>query len=335
MNANSKPAAPTNLNDWLTQASKQLADAAVPTARLDAELILAHVLRVDRTWLIAHGDEAFPAAPAAAASSSSEEAFLSPGTAVSRPDSVRTQRSEPAADSDDETAASRQEGTVSEEELAAAGLRQANKLLNQRLQRVPLAYLLGSKEFYGRSFAVTPNALIPRPESEMIIDLLKELVTDEPARLCDVGSGSGCLAITAKLELPQLSVTACDVSPGALEVTQKNTAQLGADITCVQSDLLADVDGSFEYIVANLPYVDRTWERSPETDHEPSLALFADQGGLALIYQLIEQAPAHLTPQGHLLVEADPEQHQAIINFAAQHHFSAIDRKDYAVLLQL
>lgn len=195
----------------------------------------------------------------------------------------------------------------------------ADARLQLRVNRTPLAYIIGHKEFYGHMFKVTPATLIPRPESEAMIELLidderqTQLPLNATRRLVDVGTGSGCLGISAKLALPDLSVTLIDVSRHALNVAQENADALGAPVTCLQSNLLANYPFTAHYILANLPYVDRGWERSPETNYEPDLALFADHDGLALIDRLITQAPDHLAPGGHLLLEADPRQHDAMI----------------------
>lgn len=190
----------------------------------------------------------------------------------------------------------------------------ADARVDLRAERVPLAYIIGHKEFYGRRFAVTPQVLVPRPESEALIARLLELTPNQtPARLIDVGTGSGCLAITAKLERPALSVIGSDLSSEALAVARQNAQQLNADVTVVQQNLLDDQLGSFDFIIANLPYVDPAWDDlSPELAHEPAEALFADQEGLALIFKLATQARAQLNPGGHLLLEADPTQHDAI-----------------------
>lgn len=195
----------------------------------------------------------------------------------------------------------------------------AEARLDLRLDRVPLAYILGYKEFYGRRFTVTPSVLVPRPESEDMITLLLEASTHSltgPHTLIDIGTGSGCLGITAKLELPQLSVTLADVSPQALAVAEKNAANLQAHVTFRQQSLLTQHVEPLQYILANLPYVDTSWPTSPETRHEPPLALFAKDHGLALINDLIDQVPRHLLPGGTLLLEADPEQHPEIITRA-------------------
>lgn len=206
-----------------------------------------------------------------------------------------------------------------DEPLTERQLEIANARLQLRVDRTPLAYIIGHKEFYGHSFKVTPSTLIPRPESEAMIELLladeqqMQLGLHATRRLVDVGTGSGCLGISAKLALPELSVTLLDISRHALKVAQENAETLGAEITCMQSNLLANYPFTAHYILANLPYVDRSWERSPETNYEPDLALFADRDGLALIDRLIRDAPDHLAPGGHLLLEADPRQHATMI----------------------
>lgn len=211
----------------------------------------------------------------------------------------------------------------------------ADARLQLRLNRTPLAYIIGHKEFYGHTFKVTPATLIPRPESEAMIELLlcdeqqTQLPLHTARRLVDVGTGSGCLGISAKLALPELSVTLLDISRHALNVAQENADALGATVTCLQSNLLANYPFTAHYILANLPYVDRRWERSPETNYEPDLALFADRDGLALIDRLITQAPDHLAPGGHLLLEADPRQHDTMIATAKASGLMLAARKGF------
>jgi len=214
----------------------------------------------------------------------------------------------------------------------------ANARLDLRLDRVPIAYIIGHKEFYGRLFHVTPSVLIPRPESETLIDELSQLINQLPAqtppRLIDVGTGSGCLGITAKLEFPQLDVTLIDTSRPALNVATRNAVQLGATVQCLKSNLLDEYPFSASVILANLPYVDSEWERSPETEHEPTIALFAEQHGLALIDKLIPQAAAALTKGGFLILEADPVQHATIIERADAHGFRLVHRSGYTLSLR-
>lgn len=203
-----------------------------------------------------------------------------------------------------------------DEELDPRRVDIADARLDLRLDRVPLAYILGEKEFYGRSFIVSPQVLIPRPESEDLIEVFLEISAEDIAShssLLDVGAGSGCLGITAKLERPNITVTLSDNSQQALEVARKNAEALHADVELRQQDLLTGQIEPLNYILANLPYVDESWATSPEVRHEPQQALFADDGGLEFIFRLLEQVPRHLQQNGWLLLEADPEQHHRII----------------------
>lgn len=208
----------------------------------------------------------------------------------------------------------------------------ANARLRLRLERVPLAYILGYRDFYGRRFTVSPQVLVPRPESEAIIELLKELGVS--GKLLDIGTGSGCLGITAKLEIPKLNVILSDISQPALRVAHQNAEKFQADVALIKSNLLRAVPGKFDIIIANLPYVDRSWQRSPETNHEPALALFAKDEGLALIYQLIDQLPAHLNPGALIFLEADPRQHGAIIAYAGSRQLQHKLTRGFIVVLQ-
>lgn len=204
----------------------------------------------------------------------------------------------------------------------------ANARLNLRLERVPLAYIIGHKEFYGRRFKVTTATLIPRPESETMIEILGEILpTNLPLlpknlRLVDVGTGSGILGITAKLEFPELDVTLLDISTHALNVAEKNAHSLGAKVQCLKSDLLVSYPFVPDIILANLPYVDINWDVSPETSSEPPEALYAAKNGLALIEKLIIQAKTRLAPRGDLLLEADERLHSAIIQYAKENGFN-------------
>lgn len=204
-----------------------------------------------------------------------------------------------------------------EYELSETEEKNANEMLARRENHEALAYILGYKEFYGRNFEVSPDVLIPRPESEEIINLAKEL---KPRKILDVGTGSGCLAVTLKLELPEAEVTAVDISPKALETAKKNAQNLGAEIEFMQSDLLESVKNEhFDLIVANLPYVDKNWNwLSPELEFEPDLALYAEDGGLALIKRLLRGIKQNLSENGHLMLESDMLQHEAVKAYAEQ-----------------
>lgn len=213
----------------------------------------------------------------------------------------------------------------------------AEARLDLRLDRVPIAYIIGYKEFYGRTFSVTPSVLVPRPESEDMIELLLEITAEDispHSTLIDVGTGSGCLGITAKLERPNITVILSDVSAPALQVAEKNAVALGAEVATQEQDLLHGQIEPLTYIIANLPYVDESWEVSPELQHEPLDALFAPHSGLKLIFRLIEQAGAKLSDGGWLLLEADPMQHQAIIQHGETHGFTHHKTQHYILALR-
>ena len=222
-----------------------------------------------------------------------------------------------------------------ERALNIAEIELANRRLKLRLERMPIAYILGHKEFYGRDFIVSPDTLIPRPESEAVIEILakiiKNLINKQNITLIDVGAGSGCLGITAKLEFPNINVILSDISAPALNVASQNAKKLSADITLTKNDLLEDCKLNLDIIVANLPYVDHNWERSPETNFEPSLALFADDNGTALIKKLIVQASKLLKSDGHLIIEADPSQHNQIIDDADKNSFKTAETSGYII----
>ena len=202
--------------------------------------------------------------------------------------------------------------------------------VERRAKNEPLAYILGYREFYGRRFFVTPDVLIPRPESEDIIEIVKE---QNPSEILDVGTGSGCLAITLALELPEAHVAAVDISDDALRIAQKNAAHHNAKVEFHKSNLLESYrpkPGTL--IVANLPYVDANWDWLDHRtlNYEPDLALYAEQGGLELIYRLIDQAPAECP----LILEADPSQHEAIVSYAAKQNRKLVKQQNFIIYLQ-
>lgn len=280
MNVNSRLRAQIvkiSVSDWIAHATKQLDAIGISSARLDAELILAHSLHCRRTWLHAHG----------------------------------------------------------EDEIGPHELEIANARLDLRLTHVPIAYIIGHKEFYGRRFHTTPAALIPRPDSEDIVTLVKSLpIHTELPHLLDVGTGTGCLGITIKLECPMYDVTLSDISETALELARQNAKQLHAHVHITQSDLLRNIADTFDVIVANLPYVDRVWETSPETIHEPNIALYADDEGMDLISHLLLESVKHIAPHGYLILEADPCQHTRIIDEARVCGYAHHVTRGYALALQ-
>ena len=273
-----------SIADFLAISTKTLSKAGIASARLDSELILAHVLRRSREWLLAH----------------------------------------------DATA------------LTQSQQRQARQSLLQRTQRRPIAYLTGRRDFYGHSFLVNEQVLVPRPESEVILAILDELAQDHHLRtVLDVGTGSGCLAISVKLTHPDLAVSACDISKSALLVARRNAARLlpsGQQIKFYQSDLLSDlpVGSQFDLIVANLPYLSPGQDGlSPELAYEPAIALYADDDGLSLIKQLIATAPARLTPGGYLLLEMNTGQIETVANHATGYRYQVVKQEPFHLLMRL
>lgn len=189
--------------------------------------------------------------------------------------------------------------------------------LQRRESHEPIAYICSTKEFYGRDFLVSPSVLIPRPESETIIDLLKTIEFPDDALLVDVGAGSGALAITASLECPSARVQGYDIDPETLTIASKNNIALHGTVEFKQRDLLEGLVEPAYGIIANLPYVANNQPLSTDATFEPPLALFADNDGLDLIYLLIDQiTDTTLLSGGYLILESEPRQHSRIQKYA-------------------
>ena len=210
------------------------------------------------------------------------------------------------------------------------------------------AYRRGFCDFYGRDFIVTPDVLIPRPETEMMVDAVLNLagksylpgvkpaprVLPKNPRILDVGTGSGCIAISLALEFSEAIVVASDISKEALEVAKKNAEKLGAKIEFIKSDLLDDVSADFDVVVANLPYVDPEWDwvDGKALAQEPELALYSGDGGLKLIKKLINQVVRRKIP--YLILEADPCQHERIVEYAGDKGYSLVKTRGFILIFQ-
>ena len=200
-----------------------------------------------------------------------------------------------------------------EEQPDAAPLRLADSLVARREQGEPLAYILGCREFYGLDIRVTPAVLIPRQETELIVDAILEFGRARPGiTLADVGTGSGAIAVAAAVNLPRSHVYATDSSDAALRVARDNCLmhQVEDRVALVHGDLLDPLDKPVDVIASNPPYV-MTAEIASlgrEVRREPVQALDGGPGGLEVIRRLFEQAPAALRPGGAMLVEIDPRQ---------------------------
>ena len=188
----------------------------------------------------------------------------------------------------------------------------------RRTGREPMAYLLGRAEFWGLDVAVSPAVLVPRPETELLVEeALARLPFDQPRRVADVGTGSGCVAVALACERPVLRVVATDVSPAALAIAARNCGAHGVTgrIDLVQGYLLDATAGPFDMVVSNPPYVaeaDRPGLAPEVRDFEPALALFAPDDGLGVIKALVAQAASRLSPGGWLLFEFGFGQAEAV-----------------------
>jgi len=211
------------------------------------------------------------------------------------------------------------------------------KLLHERAKHVPLAYIRGKTEFYGREFLVDKRVLEPRPESETMIDILKKLppaleTEKRPLQIIDVGTGSGALAITAKLELPQAQVLATDNDPNCLDVARANAQKHHVQIHFAQGDLLTPAESiSSELVItlANLPYVPETYHVNAAALQEPHGAIFGGEDGLDPYRRLFEQANNLSRRPTYILTESLPFQHKALQFIAARYGFRFASEEDF------
>jgi release factor glutamine methyltransferase len=233
------------LQTALLQGQKLIEDGGISAPRLTAEVLLAHAIGCQRSWLYAHSDE----------------------------------------------------------QLKELWWIHYGRYLHQRLEGMPTQYITGTQEFFGRDFRVTPDVLIPRPETEHLIEAALKCSV---STILDIGVGSGAIAVTLALET-EARVTATEVSSAAVNVAEKNSRRLAAMVDFVQCDLGSALrDRSFDMVVSNPPYIpekDRPTLQREVRDHEPALALFAGADGLAVYARLIPEAARLLKPGGRLILE--------------------------------
>lgn len=211
--------------------------------------------------------------------------------------------------------------TNSGEPLAASSVARFQELIARRATGEPAQYIIGAQDFYGRRFEVNPNVLIPRPETEWLIETALSYLSSskEPVWICDVGTGSGCIAITLLCESRLAHAIAIDISATALEVAKRNAKahEVIRRISFIESDCFNAVTNnvSFDLIVSNPPYVSAKvfpGLQREVRDHEPRVALTPGDDGLTLIRRLINDAPQFLKEKGHLLIEIGFDQSEAI-----------------------
>lgn len=228
----------------------------------------------------------------------------------------------------------------SEDELDAAVEQTLQSLVERRRQGEPIAYLTQTREFYGRPFAVTPAVLIPRPETELIVDtVLGKFERNAKPRVLDLGTGSGCLAITLALELPQADVAAVDSSLDAMAIAAGNAKQLGAKVRLLESDWFSALaHEQFDLIVSNPPYIAAgdTHLNRGDLRFEPPGALESGADGLDAIRHIAENAQAHLVPGGWLLFEHGYDQGERVRALLEANRYCAIEQwHDIAGILRV
>ena len=253
-----RPGSPETSGHWLA--------ANADLQRIDAELLIGHVLDMDRSGVLAY------------------------------PETVLT---------------SRQVGRL-------------NRLAHRRRKGQPLAYILGRKEFFGLNLHVGEDVLVPRPETELAVELAVRLAPRN-GRAVDLGTGCGCIAIALKVHRPDVRVSATDASLAALEVAAANAAANAADIAFVQGDWLACLGGPLDCIVANPPYVACNDPALAALRSEPRAALVAGSDGLRAIRRIIEQAPGRMAPAACLILEHGCDQAPAVRDSLAVAGFRNIE----------
>jgi release factor glutamine methyltransferase len=215
--------------------------------------------------------------------------------------------------------------------LDGAAVAAYESLIVRRLGGEPVAYILGEKEFFGRSFRIAPGVLVPRPETELLVELgLEQAAGYDAPRILDLGTGSGCIAITLALECRTCKVTASDRSAAALDIARGNAARLGADVRFCLGDwyqaLPRDTD-KFELVVSNPPYIAEGDIHLAALTHEPAQALSSGTDGLHDIRLILQDAARHLAPGGWVMLEHGWDQAGAVQALMKGHGLGAIETR--------
>lgn len=200
--------------------------------------------------------------------------------------------------------------------------------------RKPVQYIIGEAYFMGEFFTVTPDVLIPRDETEILVSQAIEIIRKEDYKdILDIGTGSGCIACTIAKQTDAV-VLGVDISSDALRVALDNVTKLGINNRAVfrKSDLYSKVraEEKFDMIISNPPYIPFGTELSKEVQHEPDLALFADENGLALYRKIIEKAPDYLKPNGHIMFELGIDEADEVKTMLSKHFVDIVVEKDLA-----
>jgi release factor glutamine methyltransferase len=218
-----------------------------------------------------------------------------------------------------------------ESPLTAQQAADLSSALKQLEEGIPLPYVLGAWEFFGQSFLVNPSVLIPRPETEILVETAIQWLLAQPGKrlAADTGTGSGCIAISLAIQVPDLQVTATDISIQALEIARTNATRhlVASQVTCLQGDLLEPFERvptslpvQFDLMVANLPYIpSETLKTLAVFEREPQLALDGGKDGLDVLRRYLAQAPKFLAPEGLILMEIEANQGESALELAQAH----------------
>jgi len=220
--------------------------------------------------------------------------------------------------------------------LTESQLNQLNNAAKELAEDKPIQYILGKAWFMGKEYFVNENVLIPRPETEELVDWISEYahIINKPLQLLDIGTGSGCIAISLKLELPNCSITGLDVSSPALEVAKKNATHLNVAIEWVEQDILmsASLPASYDIIVSNPPYIpfnEKANMQAQVKNFEPTIALFVTNEDPLIFYRIIARlGKQYLNPNGQLFFEMHYDQGKAIVALFDEMGYHAELRQD-------
>ena len=257
------------VGDWVARAQASLIDSESP--RADAELLLMHVLDVNRAWLY----------------------------------------------------------TWPEKSLTESQQGSLDALLARRSEGHPIAHLTGVREFWSLPLRVAPSTLIPRPDTETLIEWVLDLDLPDAARAIDLGTGTGAIALAIKSEYPAWSVEAVEFDVDAYALAQSNASRLELNIHLIHGSWFERVTGHFDLIVSNPPYIDPDDNHLAEGDvrFEPASALVAEQSGLADLFHIIDHAPDYLKPDGWLLLEHGYDQAVAVCDYLRQRGFVNVQNR--------
>lgn len=206
------------------------------------------------------------------------------------------------------------------------------KRLARRQKHEPLAYIRGHTEFYGRKFKINHRVLEPRPESEAMIDIIKDLKLPKNAKITDVGTGSGAIGITAALELHNHDVDLYDIDAGALAVAKHNCVLHELHLRVVKRDLLRSTHKHYDVILANLPYVPDHWKINEAAAMEPRIAIFGGIDGLDVYRRFFEQLVHFSWRPKYILTESLPPQHEELAKIAKDTGFAQVTNQDFIQL---